>query len=289
MKITVKIDKMAAIKVGSNEEGEIDLEIDVSVLTEPERDELSKQIGYGVLEVSGGVATVTAVRDWLQEKILDRRRTEAARAKQNAEKSASWERVLEEKKTYERCYCIENTSYIRLEPAWCGGEINSSFRARDDVQAWLSDLTEINRRAKSDAEREAEAVSAAEETKKAAEEAERVAWIGMYGSRRLKLTEMENIENGAIYRDERLALERSGWFLAGNYDGSYDDPRNPPENMLDMLAEARKTAPDAQLVYWTRDSDDDEDIEEFRGYCAIAKFFGREIVRGLPDDLRNEG
>lgn len=124
-------------------------------------------------------------------------------------------------------------------------------------------------------------------------EAERAAWIEAHGSERLKRCVAEEIECDAIYRDERLAAERPGWGFTQGLPGDYSDPRNPPEAALDLLDEARKAEPEAELFYWTMDQEEharalgmDEDSyydDDWRGYVAVATFLNREIAY-LPAD-----
>lgn len=124
-------------------------------------------------------------------------------------------------------------------------------------------------------------------------DAERVEWIRKYGSRRLQRMLEEGIEHTATYRDERLALERPEWRYSNDLPGRPDEPRNPPEEALDLLDEARKTVPDARLVYWMaeRPCDDCEagycaahDDRYVRGYTCEAWFLGRQIIYRVADD-----
>lgn len=151
----------------------------------------------------------------------------------------------------------------------------------------------------SEAEAEAERRNAAdvaaaerEREEKARQEAqaaeERAAWIEAHGSPRLKRLVAEGIEHDAVYRDERLALERPGWRWDRDVPGSADDPRNAPMSALELLDEARETDPDAELVYWTVHEEDDEDDDGepvmVRGYTCVAEFLGRRIVYRVADD-----
>lgn len=124
-------------------------------------------------------------------------------------------------------------------------------------------------------------------------DAERVEWIRKYGSRRLQRMLEEGIEHTATYRDERLALERPEWRYVSQVRGRYEEPRNPPEAALDLLDEARKTAPDARLVYWMveRSCEDcaagdcrDHDDRYVCGYTCMASFLDRDIVFRMADD-----
>ena len=135
--------------------------------------------------------------------------------------------------------------------------------------------------------RAAEEARKAEEDAKSRRKAERIAWINAHGSARLRRCQAENIEHGAIYADERLAAERPGWLWWSDVPGDDSEPRNPNEAAFAMLDEARKTAPDAKLVYVASEAEtDDETGEETKpaeyGYAALASFLGRQIVFGWP-------
>lgn len=129
------------------------------------------------------------------------------------------------------------------------------------------------------------------------EEAERVGWIGAHGSKRLQRLAAEGIECGAVYRDERLAHDRPGWRWVSEVNGEDGEPRNPPEEALDLLDEARATLPEgvgSELVHWTVDACEgphdyhEDDVcpgqhEGWRGYAVTSRFLGRWIVYGGPE------
>lgn len=138
---------------------------------------------------------------------------------------------------------------------------------------------------------------AAEEAAKAAAAKklldQRMAWAKQHGSERLKKCIAEGIEHDAIYRDERLAIERPGWRWEREVPGGDDEPRNPPLKALKMLEKARETDPEAKLVYWTVDACDDEHDEDeddecpgyhegWRGYAVLADYMDTQIVFGGP-------
>jgi hypothetical protein len=131
-----------------------------------------------------------------------------------------------------------------------------------------------------------EAEAKADAEAKAAEAREVAAWITAQGSARLRRCHAEGIECAAIYRSERIALERPGWRYAQCVQGEYSDPRNPPDDVVAQIDAARVVAPDAKLAYWEADAETDEDGVEiapkWAGYVMIAKFLGREIVLGGP-------
>lgn len=118
--------------------------------------------------------------------------------------------------------------------------------------------------------------------------AEQKRWIAEHGSDRLRRCVAEDIECYAIYRDERLAVERPGWLWRTDVRGEGDEPRNPPLEAFALLDEARKVVPEAALRYWTIETYVDEDgnlscekeekTEFWRGYAAITQFLDREVV-----------
>ncbi len=110
-------------------------------------------------------------------------------------------------------------------------------------------------------------------------------WILVYGSERLKLCLSEGAECGALYRDERLALERPDWAWESRARGKGLPPRNPREEAFVLLEQARKTAPDAEMVYWTvRREGEEGDRLIWRGCICRAVFLGRNILYGLDKD-----
>lgn len=161
----------------------------------------------------------------------------------------------------------------------------------EEQEGYVRELSEIVAAARAEREREEKERLEAERLKaerEKAEAAEREAWIREYGSPRLRRLLEEGIEHGTVYRDERLALERPDW--------SYNDkvitrePRNAPMAALELLDEARKTVPDARLVYWvtTLPCGCEEDCyceaKEVRGYTCEADFLGRKIVYRVHPD-----
>lgn len=115
----------------------------------------------------------------------------------------------------------------------------------------------------------------------------RAAWIAQHGSHRLKRLVVEGIEHEAVYRDERLAIDRPGWaWYETLYPCTSVEPRNPPEAALDLLDGARIIEPAAKLIYVRlyrpakdgEEGDADGDVLASRAYIATAKFMGRDIV-----------
>jgi len=156
----------------------------------------------------------------------------------------------------------------------------------------LAEIVAEERAARERRERERAEAERQKAERERAEAAEREEWVREHGSPRLRRLLEEEIEHGAVYFDERLAAERPGW--SENAAIPTREPRNAPEEALGLLDEARKTAPDAKLVYWVAylpceycDEDEDDcrcEIDEVRGYTAEATFLGRKIVYQVDED-----
>lgn len=126
--------------------------------------------------------------------------------------------------------------------------------------------------------------------------AEQAAWVEQHGSERLQQLVAEEIEHAAVYRDERLALERPGWCWGGDVMGDGSPPRNASAEALALLNAARAALPEAiragvLLRYWVVEACDEGDCDEsygvdscpghhggWRGYAAETVFLGRAIV-----------
>src|SRR5581483_2250467 len=119
--------------------------------------------------------------------------------------------------------------------------------------------------------------------------ADREAWIAEHGSSRLRRLVAEGIEHDAVYRDERLAMERPAWQwsrLDGNLPGA--EPRNAPEEALDLLDAARADDPDAVLRYlrpWRHvpHDEDPEGCDRDPDNCSLCDEDGRHIVYDEPE------
>lgn len=147
-------------------------------------------------------------------------------------------------------------------------------READDLQKHLGDLyqqavalAKVKTEA-ADAEKEAQAAAEkkAKAERQAREKAEIKAWATAHGSDRLKKCVANDIECGAVYRDERLALEYPGWEVDGSKLPTFDDPRNPPAEALELLDKARASLPAdwtaeerkfAELRFWSQKVEDD--------------------------------
>lgn len=124
-------------------------------------------------------------------------------------------------------------------------------------------------------ERERRAVEKrAAEEKKRIEEAERLAWIEEHGSPRLRRLVKEKFAHQAVYRDERLAIERPDWEWENDDSLTWTDPRNPPVEALELLDRARVSEPECDLWYYTWD------VACYRqyGYLVTSEYMGKRIV-----------
>lgn len=139
-------------------------------------------------------------------------------------------------------------------------------------------------RAKAEQEAEKARKEREKEAAKARKEAEIEAWANQYGSDRLRRCVAEGIECGAIYRSERLNLEYPGWEIDDSSLPSWDEPRNPPTEALELLDKARASLPAdwseedrklATLVYWSKE---DDDCETHTGYAVTV---GSDVLGDL--------
>lgn len=128
---------------------------------------------------------------------------------------------------------------------------------------------------------------------KAQETQERAAWIEAHGSRRLRRLLAEGIEHTSVYLAERLAVERPGWRWQHRTPGVAEEPRNCPVEAFGLLDEARLTEPQARLVWWVVEHSCSDEcgwcglVYVWRGYAAQAQYMGREILYGVPADVKS--
>ena len=182
-------------------------------------------------------------------------------------------------------------------PAWPVWDADATVIESAEAQAWIAELDAARVAAEQQYDAEVEANRIKAEAAEAEKLDERVAWIEAYGSNRLRICVTEGIEHEAIYRDERLAIERPGWEWRPHC--YTDEPRNPPIEALDMLATARMSVgvdsegaelmKAATLAYFKtyRDAeigeagDDDGEVVDETGYWAEARYMGRTIIFGV--------
>jgi hypothetical protein len=181
--------------------------------------------------------------------------------------------------------------YTRVWPDVSTMDLAADDPLREEIAAWREDCERRNAVAKAEAEAEAERLAQESEAQIAARRAKREAWIAEHGSARLRRLVQEGIEYRAVYRDERLALERPGWQWLAIPESDLAEPRNAPEAALALLDEARASVPEGTTValhyYRTErqepnpdyDSDYDPPSEDYdTGYVVTGKFLGRDIM-----------
>ena len=287
--ITARIDHRAAVAAGHNVPSGVTITIDVDVATLPEdvrpllAARLSRQRDGTMLHClrSGFIAVLAAPT--VEAIVATVRADDAACRDAVAQAEARREAAIAKVMAASDDELIANWSdYHRAPSQFYLGDVHGS-----DYTAVLAAIEErlaaprarvASAEAAERAAAEAARATAAAE-RAAAEQAvaaERAAWIAEHGSRRLQRLAAEGIEHDAVYRDERLAVDRPGWEW-GPRDLGVSDPRNPPEAALDLLDEARSVAPDAKLAYYVI-STDDEDSDDERGYVGRAEYLGRAIV-----------
>src|SRR5579884_1643126 len=194
-----------------------------------------------------------------------------------------------------------NAWYRGRRGPYAVASVPAKLRDDPEVQAAVRQAEKAVAAAKAEVDRQIEEREAEEAARRAAEKAEREEWIAAHGSRRLRRLAAEGIEHDAVYRDERLALERPAWQWSQLGDGEHlpgREPRNAPEAALDLLDAARQDDPGAELRYLDSrrhvphyedtpdvDRDDcplcDDDGDHTVGhaeYRCYARFLGRLIV-----------
>lgn len=152
-------------------------------------------------------------------------------------------------------------------------------------------LVDLHSAARAECKRRDAAHRAARDAEAAAEAAAKAEWIHKHGSVRLRRALEEGIECHAIYRDERLAIDRPGWRRELEVPGEASAPRNPPLEAYRVLDAAREVDPEASLRYWTVDHNCDESCYgddcpqyDYTGYVAQSWFLGDLIIWGGPED-----
>ena len=178
-------------------------------------------------------------------------------------------------------------------------EIGADAIALAELEAARRNTENAERRAAAKAEQEAAEVRRKAEKAKAdaRRAAEIAAWAKGHGSPRLKRCVAEGIDCEAIYLDERMAMEFSGWRRDGRDLPNWEDPRNPPESALALLDQARASLPagwsdedreSAELRYWTKK---DEYGERHSGYVVVVDpgdWCDSEIVYGYDGPESDE-
>ena len=318
MQILVQVDASAAIRNGKAQAGVIGIEITeefLASLTSEQRDLLSRQPGlndpsarggsligakYGG-DVGHGIAlaepTLSELTAWLSAALAQEQADKvekAERERQDAERRAEIERQEQAEARAWATLPLAVRSSRHGGPATC----LPPDVTLDDVRAGKAALVTSGRQVASSEQlrrrapvewAEAEAESArlakvAESAKEAAKAAQRqtiLDWIAAHGSVRLRLAvEAELLDQSlAVYRDERLAVERPGW--EWDLTAEEEEVLNPSEAELRALIRARKIDPDVRLMS-VRGADDEETGEVHRWEHALqSDFLGREILHTI--------
>lgn len=124
--------------------------------------------------------------------------------------------------------------------------------------------------------------------------AEMIDWVEKFGSARLKKAVTTGLigVSTAVYRDERLAVERRGWIYDRQWldnEVEYDDIRNPSELAMSLLIAAKVDDPAVRLRWASHDDDGDHNYCEreqvkIREAVLVSDFLGRRIVYRFDDD-----
>lgn len=299
MRVLINIDPKDALLAGSDTHGPQRISVGAGELSEAERSELAHYVldgkdqakrsaefavGWSLNRRGATVtvpytwveATLGSLCEWLAAAIDARRKADAedahCAAQAKARDAEAVDRLLAGAPAnlindQYHPYRVATSSAVDADPRFAAHLIEAK-RICDEANAKQEAENERREEAKAEAERTADA--------------ERTAWIAEHGSERLMRLAAEGIEHWAVYRDERLGTERPGWHWHRKLPGDDQEARNAPLWALDLLDEARKVAPDADLVFWTVDEEydyeADEQISEWTGYAAQAEFLYRKIV-----------
>jgi hypothetical protein len=305
--INLNVNMAAALRAGQTRGGQMTLELTKQMLEElnPEKRELlAKYVGPEVspqyyrphLEVNGTEPHQIAAGI---DAVMEQDKEDAARrAKYEAEAAAREAQLVEEIRTAPLADLVRDNGSRAERVGWLDGGTATRDVYEDAGRLEEVDAEVERRNAEHSSERlKREAREAEERAVRETEEREtREAWVAEHGSERLKRLLQEGIEHRAVYLDERLALERKGWRWDTAVLGNRQDPRNPPDEALELLDRARETLPEGEggLVFWVVEecsgecSDFDEGCPGFhdgwRGYAVVSEFLGRDIVFGGPEE-----
>lgn len=311
MKAKVSIDKSTAIRLGIEPLGDHEVEIDLSSLSPDDRaliaaayevSGLSNRYLYEYEPKYGGATqlrlaaapTTENIVARLKEVVAARAAEKEAEAAKRAELVEQAREVLRERRTRPaKTYGAERYrghDSVAIEPAWPGDRGTSVIKdvvESPDAIAWQREIDAKNKRERDRIDAIVEEEERTKEGARLATESIRDGWIREHGSERLRWLLDEGLELDAVYRDERLALERPGWQWSARVDGAGKDPRNPPLEAKAILDEARKLEPGAVLRWLVVEHEHDESCEgldedcqtyQSTRYIAGAEFLGKEIL-----------
>jgi hypothetical protein len=174
-------------------------------------------------------------------------------------------------------------------------DINSYEFKRRFPKRW-DKANEIAERKKKEARKAAQEIV---DERAAKAVAERNEWIQAHGSDRLKMILEEGmIETSmAVYRDEKLAVDRPGWIWDATWhDGAveHNTIRNPTEDDLFWYRTVKKVYPKCEMVYAFLGAEpgdyyeNDEDEPRVKEAAITDCFLGKDIVlrKNLNDEER---
>lgn len=303
MKVTVVVNQDEAIRAGRNEWGEIEMELDVSVLSEEEREVLAECASSDNRKIIGSVRTGERIAAATPENARTVLRFIAERKKAEAEKK----RIEHEK--YESAKARTRSD---LESIYQSGGISAivDTRMSNDVLPGLPDLNMYrmdylldivglsSMRAEYDAETERRkkeyevARESARKYKEAREAEEKAAfcaekrrWIEAHGSERLRKSEAGGYSNTVPYMNERLKKDvGDGWEIDVNRAMGWNTKRYPSERALDLEVSLKKQGYDSEIGLLTDNGDDKCEFEfECCEVVVIKNYLGKyDVVYKMP-------
>jgi len=257
MRVRVKVNTQAAIKLGREPRGEEHVEVDLQKLTPEQLEELAhtEQDGSGssrtgdTLYLPGGEATEEAVASYLSEKAATRRQDEEAH-RLKVEKTIV-EFLTMKQEEFNMKVFFTNADY----EAVADPRLAERMQARN---AW-----EAEQAAEKEAEQRRLEVLRAEVERKADEENARradeaAAWIAEHGSERLKLAHQGGYKCTRLYLQERVALELGAdWGVDTADRADWEEKVNPSLEALQMVRDLPEGY-EGEVVWLTEGTQRDE-------------------------------
>jgi hypothetical protein len=303
VKLKIGLSAEQAIVAGVNPGAEA-TEVDATTLSIEERREIASRLDRDNVLWGPADRTSATVAAWARDQAAARTDETAKKAAARAAATEKWIGSPDEDlidfnpHTTATSICLAIAHGKPTTGGWGGAQQINLDDPR--VAARMPALEALREKRSAQKWEEKRAAEAAEAARQAAEASAKAAareaaareirkWAETHGSARLRRLIVEEISHDAVYRDERLALERPDWvYDNASIRGAASEIRNASEEALALLDEARKTAPDARLVYWVADEETDDEgetIEEFRGAVCVAQFLDRQIVFRPPAEI----
>lgn len=290
MKVIVQIDMNEAIKAGKNEYGKRLVEVDVSQLSEEEREVLAKcktdiyddrqyyksltesVMVHGITVYPMQVAEATPetaraiLRDLVQKyrkALLEHQKSEALRKEREEKEAAAERQKIEEVR---KAFASEGLAGVREllrgydEYRWC-------------EQRGITEVVNAIKKEKLEAEEQ-------EQAKRKEIEKEMGNWIMANGSDRLKKAYRAGYPCFSAYAIERARMELGDeWIVDVRDAATWKSPKvYPSEEALDLEAELKAKGFEAEIVWLTHDGlERDYDDEPFEPCEAIVirKYLGK--------------